>query len=170
MPMRKPPSVLSLNSSGVARNRPEPLSLALRSFTLLIRLSVIFANGGQEFHVEDNHGCASGKYCTQITDEDIDMDLDSSWLLLCRECTHLHKTESIFCSIRCADINFRRHREEAHIPGRMRRSIQVNRDIDDIVFDSEDRSRYRARDIKSHVVPLADMLEDFAQKNGIDIH
>ncbi|KAG6367182.1 hypothetical protein INS49_001367 [Diaporthe citri] len=32
------------------------------------------------------------------------------------------------------------------------------------------RSRYHARDIKLHVVPLDDMLEDFAQKNGIDIH
>ncbi|KAI3398587.1 hypothetical protein diail_8935 [Diaporthe ilicicola] len=44
------------------------------------------------------------------------------------------------------------------------------KDIDDIVFDGEDRSRYRARDIKSHVVPLDDMLEDFAQKNRINIH
>ncbi|KAJ0123476.1 hypothetical protein J7T55_011941 [Diaporthe amygdali] len=125
---------------------------------------------GEELHLEESHACASGNYCTQITDEDIDMDMDSKWLLLCRECTHLHKVESIFCSMRCADVNFRRHREEVHIPGRMRRSIQVNRDIDDIVFDGEDRSRYHARDIKSHVVPLDDMLEDFAQRNGVDIH
>ncbi|KAI7784658.1 hypothetical protein LA080_009595 [Diaporthe eres] len=125
---------------------------------------------GEELHMEESHGCASGNYCTQITDEDIDMDMDSKRLLLCRECTRLHKIESIFCSLRCADTNFRRHREEVHIPGRMRRSIQVNRDMDDVVFDGEDRTRYHARDMKLHVVPLDDMLEDFAQKNGIDIH
>lgn len=119
--------------------------------------------------MEESHGCASGNYCTQITDEDIDMDMDSKRLVLCRECTHLHQIESIFCSIRCADTNFRRHREEVHIPGRMRRSIQVNRDIDDIVFDGEDRSRYHVRDIKPHVVPLDDMVEEFAHKNGVDI-
>lgn len=125
---------------------------------------------GEEFHVEESHACASGNYCTQITDEDVDMDMESKRLLLCRECTHLHKIESIFCSLRCADNNFRRHREEIHIPGRTRRSIQVNRDIDDIVFDGDDRSRYHARDIKLHVVSLDDMLEDFVQKNGIEMH
>ncbi|KAK2601017.1 hypothetical protein N8I77_010500 [Diaporthe amygdali] len=150
--------------------KPQPPSEILVNVHLCIILGLIIANGKQELHLEESHACASGNYCTQITDEDIDMDMDSKWLLLCRECTHLHKVESIFCSMRCADVNFRRHREEVHIPGRMRRSIQVNRDIDDIVFDGEDRSRYHARDIKSHVVPLDDMLEDFAQRNGVDIH
>lgn len=146
---------------------PPSLTLNIR---LLPFLCVIFADRDQELHVEESHACASGNYCTQITDEDIDMDMDSKRLLLCRECTHLHKVESIFCSLRCADNNFRRHREDVHIPGRTRRSIQVNRDIDDIVFDADDRSRYHARDIKLHVVSLDDMLEEFAQKNGIDIH
>jgi hypothetical protein len=120
--------------------------------------------------VEESHACASGNYCTQITDEDIDFDMNSKRLLLCRECTHLHKIESIFCSLRCADNNFRRHREKVHIPGRTRRSIQPNRDIDDIVFDGADKSRYHAKDIKQHVVPLDDMLEDFVHKNGICMH
>lgn len=118
--------------------------------------------------MESSHDCASGDNCAQLIDEDVDMDMHRSGPFLCRECTTGLKKEAVYCSLRCADMNFQRHREQIHIPERKKRGLDVDRDVNDIVFDGE-RVRYHARDIRSHLVSLGDLLLDFQQRNAVEI-
>lgn len=118
--------------------------------------------------MEAAHTCAGGNNCAQLVDEDIDMNMDGEGPFLCRECTDTLKKESVFCSVRCAAINFRHHREEVHIPARKQRESDVDQDVADLVYDMDDKSRYHARDIRSHLAPLGDLLADFQQRNVIE--
>lgn len=128
-------------------------------FTLITR---------QGTHVETSHDCAGGNGCTQLIDEDVDMDMHNSVPFLCRECTTGYRLEAVYCSLRCADINFQRHREQVHIPERKQRGLEIDRDVNDIIFDDE-RARYHARDIRSHLASLGDLLLDFQQKNSVEV-
>lgn len=123
---------------------------------------------GQGAHVEASHDCAGGDGCAQLIDEDVDMDLHRSGPFLCKECTTGLKKEAVYCSLRCADINFQRHREQVHIPERKQRGLDVDRDVQDIVFDGEG-ARYHARDIRLQLVSLGDLLLDFQQRNAIEV-
>lgn len=123
---------------------------------------------GQDTHADESHGCSGGEYCVQLLEDDVDMDLDNADDLMCRECTDRLKRESIFCSLRCADLNFQRHREDVHFQERMRRDMDVERDLDDLVFDDADRSRYHARDIRSHMAAIGDLMRDLKQRNGMN--
>lgn len=118
--------------------------------------------------MEESHDCAGGDDCAQLIDEDVDMDMHRSGPFLCKECTTGLKKETVYCSLRCADINFQRHREHIHIPERKQRGLDVDRDVDDVIFDRE-RGRYHARDIRSHLVSLGDLLLDFQQRNAIEV-
>lgn len=97
------------------------------------------------------------------------MDLDGSGPFLCKECTIDEKIEAVYCSVRCADINFQRHRERDHIPERRGRDFDVERDADGLVVDDDDRGRYRARDIRSHLIPMGELFFDFQQRNAIEM-
>lgn len=119
--------------------------------------------------MEEAHDCAGGDYCTQLIDEDVDMDMHASGPFLCRECTNGPKRETVYCSLRCADINFQSHREGVHVPERKLRGLNFDRDMDDLVFDREDRGRYHARDIRPHMATLGDMLLDFQHRNAIEV-
>lgn len=126
----------------------------------------------QDIHTERAHpGCASGDDCVQLFDEDVEMDMNGSGggCFLCRECTGSLKIESIYCSLRCADVNFQRHRERIHIPERAARGVvgQVETE-DDLVFENEDKSRYHAKDIGLYLMPLMDALREFQHRNGIE--
>lgn len=123
----------------------------------------------QEPHVEAAHECAGGDNCAQMVDEDVDMDVDRSGPFLCRECTNDLKMEAVYCSVRCADLNFHRHREGVHIPQRKQRGLDVDKDAGDITFAGDGRSRYHARDIRSNLVSLGDLLLDFQQRNAIEV-
>lgn len=123
---------------------------------------------GQEAHVEAAHECAGGDHCAHIVDEDVDMETDRSGPFLCRECTSDLRLETVYCSVRCADMNFCRHREGIHIPQRKQRQLDVDRDMGDVAFEGESRVRYHARDIRSQVVPLGEALLEFQQRNAIE--
>ncbi|KAK7740693.1 hypothetical protein SLS53_005161 [Cytospora paraplurivora] len=122
---------------------------------------------GFDLHVEECHGCAGGERCVQLVEDDIDMDLDNADDYLCRECMEL-KIESVYCSIRCAELNFQRHRENVHIRERRKQDIAVDRDLDDLVFDEADRSRYHARNIRSHLAAIGELMGGLRQRNGMN--
>ncbi|CCC08802.1 hypothetical protein SMACR_05442 [Sordaria macrospora] len=100
---------------------------------------------GLPSHIETDHECASKDDCVQVNplrhshqhydpDQDINMDgtstvasspVDSdpnasSPVCFCRECLTTLKCESVFCSLRCYDLNFQGHRENTHMPARRR--------------------------------------------------
>lgn len=115
------------------------------------------------------HDCVGRDNCAQLIDDDVDMDLDGSGPFLCKECTIDEKREAVFCSVRCADLNFQRHRERDHLPERRGWEFIVEKDADDLVFDDDNRERYHARDIRSHVIPMGELFFDFQQRNAIEI-
>lgn len=118
--------------------------------------------------MEASHDCAGGNNCAQLTEEDVDMDMHNSGPFLCKECTTGFKKEAVYCSVRCADINFQRHREKVHMPERKQRGLEIDRDVSDITFD-EDRARYRARDVRLHLASLGDLLLEFQQSNSVEV-
>lgn len=97
------------------------------------------------------------------------MDMDGSGPFLCRECILDLKKEAVYCSVRCAHVNFRRHREEVHLPERKHRALDVHKDADELAFEDGDRARYHPRDIRSHLIPMADLLVEFQQRNAIEV-
>lgn len=104
----------------------------------------------------------------QLVEDDIEMDLGDADDFMCRECTDKFKTETVFCSIRCAAHNFQRHREGVHIPERIKREMDVERDLDDLVFDEADKSRYHARDINPHMAAIGELMRELKQRNGMN--
>lgn len=122
----------------------------------------------QDAHAEQNHGCAGGDNCVQLVEEDVEMDMGNADDFLCRECTDKLRIESVFCSVRCAELNFQRHREGVHIPERTRRELEVDRDLDDLAFDEANKSSYHARDIRSHVAAVGELVRDLKQRNGMN--
>lgn len=102
-------------------------------------------------------------------EEDVDMDMHTAGPFLCRECTNGPRKETVYCSLRCADMNFQSHRETVHVPERKQRGLNVDQDMVDLEFDRENRGRYRAREIRVHLAPLGDMLVDFQQRHEIEV-
>ncbi|KAI0130113.1 hypothetical protein BJ170DRAFT_301029 [Xylariales sp. AK1849] len=120
---------------------------------------------GMYAHIEESHTCASGQDCINIQDEDVSMDEGSNVLGFCQECVIDLEIESLFCSIQCLDRNFQRHREEVHIPKRDHAG-QIGDDEQDLEYESEDKSRYRARKIEDHFIVLEDALREYGEKTG----
>ncbi|CAN8100623.1 unnamed protein product [Discula destructiva] len=137
--------------------------------TVFCSAACVSGPDGQEAHMERAHDCAGGEYCAQLIDEDVDMDMHASGPFLCRECTNGPKRETVWCSLRCAHMNFQSHREGVHVPERKLRGLDSDRDIESLVFDREDRTRYHARNIRVHLAPLEEMLLDFQQRNAIEV-
>lgn len=124
----------------------------------------------QAAHMDEAHDCAGGDYCVQLIDEDVDMDMHGAGPFLCNECTNGAKRETIYCSLRCANMSFQSHREAVHVPERRLRGLDVDRDMhSEVVFDRQDRTRYHARDIGLHMAVLGDLLVDFQQRNVLEV-
>ncbi|ROW13820.1 hypothetical protein VPNG_03543 [Cytospora leucostoma] len=121
----------------------------------------------QDAHVEEKHRCAGGERCVQLVEDDIYMDLDNADDYLCRECMEL-KIESVYCSIRCAELNFQSHREDLHIRERRKQDFAVDRDLDDLVFDEPNRSRYHSRAIRSRLAAIGELMGDLRQRHGMN--
>ncbi|KAH7037635.1 uncharacterized protein B0I36DRAFT_380798 [Microdochium trichocladiopsis] len=124
---------------------------------------------GFDEHVSNIHECAARHDCVSITDEDTDMDQDNRVLVFCKECVHDIKTSaSVFCSPRCYETNFQRHREQVHLPERERAMRQVN-DRGMLEFESSDERRYRALKIEEHFITLDDALAEYSSKMGATV-
>lgn len=95
------------------------------------------------------------------------MSMDGAGPFFCKECLEKHRLESVYCSARCADVNFQRHREQVHLPERRRRGTD-DRDEEDLIWENEFRQRYHARDIHMHLMPLGELLADYQHRNNIE--
>ncbi|KAI1434135.1 hypothetical protein GGR50DRAFT_664233 [Xylaria sp. CBS 124048] len=124
-----------------------------------------YHRGSYESHMNEAHECASGPNCRTLHDSDSEMDADQPLEVFCRECVEDFSRESIFCSVRCFDDNFQRHRDGVHIPERARRERQVD-DEYLLRFDPEDGARYSARNIDEHVISLSNAIANWQQKMG----
>ena len=62
---------------------------------------------------------------------------------LCRECLATLRRDAVYCSARCASLDFQRHREAVHLPAR----DATQRDVDADSLVHESGGRYRADDI-----------------------
>ncbi|KAK3383562.1 hypothetical protein B0T24DRAFT_605449 [Lasiosphaeria ovina] len=102
-----------------------------------------------------SHTCASGGECIQLVqDEDHPMGEDGldtgSEIYFCNECMDSIKLPTVWCSIRCADTNFLRHRGAVHLHTRKR----ADRDrLDHYAADSE--TGYHTKDIAANVTPFS---------------
>lgn len=67
----------------------------------------------------------------------------------------------------CADLNFRRHREEVHVPERRKRGQEVDRDSDGLAFEGLDKSNYHARDIRSYFTLQSDLSCELKENSGM---
>ena len=122
----------------------------------------------QSIHTEESHQCASGEDCVQLHDEDVDMDADEAEAVLCKTCTSSLKVESLFCSEKCAGINFQPHRESIHVPKWEDQGDGVI-DADQLEFYDEEKTKYRARNLQEHILPLSYAIEEFQQRNGLEL-
>ncbi|KAK3500910.1 hypothetical protein B0T13DRAFT_234703 [Neurospora crassa] len=199
---------------------------------------------GLPSHIETDHQCASRDDCVQVNplrhshqhydpDQDVNMDgtstvasspVDSdpnasSPVCFCRECLTTLKCESVFCSLRCYDLNFQGHRENIHMPTRRQLNIIVtdrqhleyfpmpplssssgpsarerdrdrgdrdsynNRNRNNNDNNNDDggpnsglgenppflqiRTRYKARNIKDHVIPFDEAISNWEEANQV---
>lgn len=94
------------------------------------------------------------------------MDQDNRVLVFCRECVVDIKTAaSVFCSPRCYEDNFQRHREDVHLPDRERNQRQVN-DRSQLEYESVDERRYRPLKIEEHFITMDDALSRYSSDTG----
>lgn len=114
------------------------------------------------------HRCASGPNCTNVNDADVEMDEDRRLPVFCRECIATLKLPSVFCSPRCYDTNFQRHRDEIHLPGRKRKHSEID-DEGRLEFAAEDKTQYQARRIEEHLITLDDAMEVYQQRTGATV-
>lgn len=114
------------------------------------------------------HNCTSGQNCTNVHDADVEMDEDRRIPVFCRECLSNLKLPSVFCSPRCYDANFQRHRDNLHIPERKRKHSQID-DENQLEFAVEDKTQYQARKIEEHFFTLDDALEKYQQRTGATV-
>lgn len=94
------------------------------------------------------------------------MDQDNRVLVFCRECVVDIKTAvSVFCSPRCYEDNFQRHREDVHLPDRERNQKQVN-DRSQLEFESAEGESYRPLKIEEHFITMDDALLKYSSDTG----
>lgn len=96
------------------------------------------------------------------------MDAEQAEAVLCKICTSSLKVESLFCSAKCAGANFQRHRESIHIPKTEDKGDDIA-DMDQLEFYDEEKTKYHARDLQEHILPLSTATEEFKQRNGLAI-
>ncbi|KAI8957723.1 hypothetical protein F5Y11DRAFT_72456 [Daldinia sp. FL1419] len=121
-----------------------------------------------ETHIESAHECASGQGCALLHGEDVEMDDGRTVLVFCRECVETLDVSSVFCSARCFDENFRNHRDTIHIPQWKSTQHEV-KDENQLEFDPEDKTKYRARMIEEHLITFDDAIEDWQHKLGVTV-
>lgn len=95
----------------------------------------------------------------------MDMDGEGHLALFCQECVESLKLPSLFCSPRCFNANFQRHREQVHLPARAKRDIEMD-DEKMLEFSSEDKSTYRARKLEDHFITLDDAVGEYQERTG----
>ncbi|KAI0870219.1 hypothetical protein GGS24DRAFT_493177 [Hypoxylon argillaceum] len=123
---------------------------------------------GYDSHVETSHECSSGQSCLRLTEPDIEMEVEESLVVLCRECVEHLGQASIFCAARCYGANFQHHRDGVHIPERERRKYEID-DKGQLEIDPDDATRYSARDVEAHVIHLRDAMTDWQQRTEASI-
>ncbi|KAK3393127.1 hypothetical protein B0H63DRAFT_11044 [Podospora didyma] len=136
---------------------------------------------GHSSHSE-THTCASGDECVQLQpqDEDERMQEDieqnsnpnpskpNNEIQFCRECTSPLKIPTMWCSVRCADANFQRHRETVHMPARKRLGYVVT-DRDRLDYSSsggpDSETRYHAKNISDHLASYSTLVGEWEETN-----
>ncbi|KAF3000004.1 hypothetical protein E8E14_002493 [Neopestalotiopsis sp. 37M] len=107
------------------------------------------------------HACAGGDGFKQSEESEAEMHASG----FCKECIEDHKVETYFCSLKCFDDNFQAHRENVHVPKR-EAGGEIGEDEKDLAYTSSDSSRYRAKRIEDHWIPLDDAVKQWAHKLG----
>lgn len=121
----------------------------------------------QAAHVQTTHSCTSGDFCVQLTDSKFEPERSNVGPWVCKECFRNYKSESVFCNVLCAHLNFQRHREQVHLPERRRRGID-DRDGEDLRWENEFRQRYYSRDIKAHLLSIVELTADYAKEKKLN--
>ncbi|KAI1362420.1 hypothetical protein F5Y08DRAFT_273840 [Xylaria arbuscula] len=117
-------------------------------------------------HVTTAHECCAGIDCLNLSEVDLAMEVDEPLVVFCRECVENLGQGSVFCSSRCLNINFRRHRDRIHFPEREKR-LHDTYEEGQIGFDPEDESTYSPGDMRPEAVTLRDAMTDWQQKTEV---
>jgi hypothetical protein len=125
---------------------------------------------GDHLEHSPSHSCVAGDGCVRLTDSDVDMDGagEEESVCLCRECLDCLQQPSVYCSPRCAEADFPRHRDTVHVPGRQRLGMELD-DKGKLRVSEGDPSKYYAKDISEHLIPLAEALKTLGKTAGISI-
>ncbi|KAI1354039.1 hypothetical protein F5Y01DRAFT_275000 [Xylaria sp. FL0043] len=118
-----------------------------------------------ESHVNTSHECSSGSNCLSLTESDSGMEIDEPSVVFCQECVENLGQGSVFCSSRCLDANFERHRDRVHIPERERRRDDTYEE-GQIEFETEDEGMYSAG---PHPISLREALSEWQQKTEASV-
>lgn len=129
------------------------------SYHFLVQVFVADALQGTH-NAEAGHSCAGGDGFTATETKP-----KRGHPGFCKECIIDHKAETIFCCLKCFDENFQNHREHVHIPKRDKVG-EIYEDEDDLEFFSSDNTRYRARRIEDHWIPVGDAIQHWVKKLG----
>ncbi|KAI0399258.1 hypothetical protein F4802DRAFT_611025 [Xylaria palmicola] len=127
---------------------------------------------GYDTHVAASHECWSGPDCLNMTDVDTQMDtrmiIDEPPLVFCRECVEILGQTSVFCSVRCFDRNFQRHRERVHLPEREKGKHEID-DKDELETHPNDDTKYWAKHAEAHVISLQQAITDWQQRTEASV-
>ncbi|GAW21378.1 hypothetical protein ANO14919_108970 [Xylariales sp. No.14919] len=123
---------------------------------------------GYDSHVEASHECSSGSDCFTLTGPESEMEVDEPMVVFCQECVEDLGQPSAFCSSRCFEANFPRHRDRAHPRGRERRHHEMEEE-GQIESDPEDEMRYSDSKTEAHSISLRDVIANWQEKTEASI-
>ncbi|KAF2968690.1 hypothetical protein GQX73_g4869 [Xylaria multiplex] len=163
-----PPCSVCSKTVGPQKFMACPLCQVLADYYKLLDGPTLFCSEtclekGYESHVEASHECSSGPDCLNIIDPDSEMEVDQPLVVFCQECIEDLGQRSAFCSSRCFEANFQRHRDRAHFSERERRHHELDEE-GQIESDPEDDMGYSDRKSEPHIVSLRDAVTNWQQK------
>ncbi|KAI0391723.1 hypothetical protein F5Y17DRAFT_439544 [Xylariaceae sp. FL0594] len=131
--------------------------------------SVACRDEGHEPHVQEWHVCSAGASCLSLSQSsETAMELDEPEIVFCRPCVKELRRAPAFCSSRCFDANFRRHREDFH-------GLEPGVKDDDMIEEGQIRSDAEEDDDEpmgtiwkpeKHMISLRDALGEWQKREG----
>lgn len=92
-----------------------------------------------------------------------------SGIVMCKECAEDLKQATVYCASRCASSDFKRHREEVHLPARRDSNRSVESDAKHLVFHDGARDDYHAEDIRQFTWSIEEATDRILKERNPDM-
>lgn len=93
--------------------------------------------------------------------------MDRQQVVFCKECIDMLKKPTVFCSIKCYEANFQKHRDGVHVPGRVKMSYNRD-DTKELEYENADKTKYHATDPRSSVRSWYEAASEWERQFSVD--